>query len=510
MEEISRFDWIADSAIGEAGCVTFVRTPDLAVAAWAFGGDLANAEEAELEDSFGDPDNPLALLRRVDDMVIVVENNGYEGSRPEVLRRLPGTVVSVFWNVEAVTRFTYVVDGTVVTDFEALFPESRTGSDPDAISAQMADLNWDYEEADTESVMLALAARLTGFVLAPEHLDGPMVRVALLPWPQDQPDRILPQYDPLTSSDPVLSYALQAASDADRRSAARAAVAVAADAAGMADDPAVRSVVDGTAGDPERTVLDDLARELGPREQWPRFRAVEAARAALRPDALAAAFGAVTEATYGVQAARGDGRAVRAAAMAALGDPAAPAGSASLVAGDGGRPWDPYTWIDQHWLGWAADLAFVRGPGVAVGGRPLPAGPVRLEPGLIWRLPVGGWTLVLEVGEVLRPVVPYLTTISGGGEAVHVRWSVRGQAEFHWVAGGELRAGFVAHRPDDVSGTAPSELDELRAGLTFPVAPGDGGPAPMLLALAERITGVRFTPDLLDASWEPRPRTGPA
>jgi hypothetical protein len=65
MEEISRFDWIADSAIGEAGCVTFVRTDDLAVAAWAFGGDLATADEAELEDSFGDPDNPLALLRRV-------------------------------------------------------------------------------------------------------------------------------------------------------------------------------------------------------------------------------------------------------------------------------------------------------------------------------------------------------------------------------------------------------------------------------------------------------------
>jgi hypothetical protein len=36
----------------------------------------------------------------------------------------------------------------------------------------------------------------------------------------------------------------------------------------MADDPAVRSVVEGTAGDPERTALDDLARELGPREQW--------------------------------------------------------------------------------------------------------------------------------------------------------------------------------------------------------------------------------------------------
>jgi len=103
--------------------------------------------------------------------------------------------------------------------------------------------------------------------------------------------------------------------------------------------------------------------------------------------------------------------------------------------------------------------------------------------------------------------VPYLTTISGGGEAVHVRWSARGQAEFHWVAGGELRARFEAYQPALASGSALSELDRLRAGLTFPLAGQDGGrQAPVLLALAERITGVRFTPELLDASWEPRPR----
>jgi hypothetical protein len=81
--------------------------------------------------------------------------------------------------------------------------------------------------------MLALAARLTGFVLQPDHLADPMVLVPLLPWPEDVSDQVSPRYEPLTFADPAVSYALQRADEQSRREAARAAVRVAAAAAGL-------------------------------------------------------------------------------------------------------------------------------------------------------------------------------------------------------------------------------------------------------------------------------------
>jgi hypothetical protein len=135
VDELTRFDWVQGSAIGEAGCITFVERADLAAVASAFGGDLAHAGEGELADSFGDPAEPSALLRQVGDVVIVVENNGFEGSRPEVLQRLPGSAVSLYWNVNAVTRFSYAVEGTVLTAFEAMLRNDRSGAEPDAVEA---------------------------------------------------------------------------------------------------------------------------------------------------------------------------------------------------------------------------------------------------------------------------------------------------------------------------------------------------------------------------------------
>jgi hypothetical protein len=70
---------------------------------------------------------------------------------------------------------------------------------------------------------------------------------------------------------------------------------------------------------------------------------------------------------------------------------------------------------------------------------------------------------------------------------------------------GDLRTTFNVYQPTFLRGNAPSELDDLRAGLEFPLAGLDGGrQAPMLLALAERVTGVGFTPEMLDAAWEVR------
>jgi hypothetical protein len=336
-----------------------------------------------------------------------------------------------------------------------------------------------------------------------------MTLVALLPWPSDRPAQVWPRYESLTFADPAISYALQNADDRGRWAAASAAVHTVAAAAGMAEDPVLRAAAGRSAGVNERTALDQMARELKPRNRWPQFRAVEAARAALGPDALAAAFAAITEAGYGIQATGADTAALWRAVMAALGDPPPPAGSMSLSPVAGVQPWDPYTWTDQHWIGWAAELTFVHGPAAAgrssTDGAAVSRGPVILQTGLTWSLHVGDWSLMLNVGEVHRPRQPYVEALSVGGEAVHLSWSSRGQAHFWHAVDGDLRAAFNVYQPNLVSGSAPSELDALRAGLTFPLAGLDGGrQAPMLLALAQRITGVGFTPEILDAAWEAR------
>jgi hypothetical protein len=119
---------------------------------------------------------------------------------------------------------------------------------------------------------------------------------------------------------------------------------------------------------------------------------------------------------------------------------------------------------------------------------------------------VANWTLLLEVGELSRPLLPYLNTVSAEGEAVHVNWSARGQAHFCHVVDGDLRSSFNVYQPDYVHGSTPQELDELRDGLLFPLSGLDGGrQAPMLLALVQRVTGIVFTPEFLDVSWTTTP-----
>jgi hypothetical protein len=183
-----------------------------------------------------------------------------------------------------------------------------------------------------------------------------MMLVPLVPWPEDKPQRVSPRHEPLTYADPTLSYALQHADETHLWAVARAAVRIAAAVAGLSDDPTLLAVIDGSDGTAERAALDQMARELEAAQRWPSFRAVEAARSACGPNAMAAAFRAVTEADRGVRAGGADPATLRDVVMAVLDNPPAPAGSGSATAKDGHHPWDRYSSINDHWLGGAADV----------------------------------------------------------------------------------------------------------------------------------------------------------
>ena len=74
-------------------------------------------------------------VRDLGSWLLVVEVNGWQGSRPEVLRRVSagGRAVSAYWNVNLTTRFSYAVDGRVLTAFEVMSPDRRHGADPDCL-----------------------------------------------------------------------------------------------------------------------------------------------------------------------------------------------------------------------------------------------------------------------------------------------------------------------------------------------------------------------------------------
>jgi hypothetical protein len=134
-EAVERYRWTRDptrSGLADAGCVTVVRGLEAAGVVAGFGGDPTGPATPV------DPAEPpiggdIVVVGTVGDAVVAVEYNGFLGSRPEVLRVVArgGLAVSVYWNVNALTRFSYALDGEVVTAFETLFPGDRSGTDPD-------------------------------------------------------------------------------------------------------------------------------------------------------------------------------------------------------------------------------------------------------------------------------------------------------------------------------------------------------------------------------------------
>ena len=141
--EIDVFGWIQSTVLGDGACVTLVAPADADRVVRGFGGDLAGTRRVPLAE-VGVPsvDEPAAAVRDLGSWLLVAEVNGWQGSRPEVLRRVSagGRSVSAYWNVNRTTRFSYAMDGRVLTAFEVMTPDRRDGADPDCLEEARAGL----------------------------------------------------------------------------------------------------------------------------------------------------------------------------------------------------------------------------------------------------------------------------------------------------------------------------------------------------------------------------------
>lgn len=312
-DEVQQFSWLRSSAIQEAACLTFVRGSDPRQVAAAFGaaGDYARTLDFDefCEEAFAHHDrHPVIGVRQFGDWVLVVEDNGHQGSRPEVLRRVSARseVVSAFWNAHGCTRFSYAVDAKVRTSFEAIMPTFRDGEQPDALEQTRAGLPWCTNGVDNTSLMLALSARITGRALTPDSLAGRFLTCPVASWLDDLP--ACPDAVPEPADDDRELYAAlrRAGSREQRRAAAAVALRVLEHAGCLGHPPlaAVAASVE-VAGDAERVAISEivrswtweLSRNLATSAVRSRVRAAEVLRQATNADPLTAAFAALSAAS---------------------------------------------------------------------------------------------------------------------------------------------------------------------------------------------------------------------
>jgi hypothetical protein len=168
-----RFAWVEDDERLGAACFTALVGVDADEAVTRLGGLPETERQATFEEAFNPyPDAQFLVFDGLPPGVLLAENNGWEGSRPELADALSGggKLATVYWSVNADMSFLYAVDGVLLTLFDPLlFDQPRTGAEPRALDDLVADLPFGVEAPRAAS--FALLERLTGMTVEPEWLD---------------------------------------------------------------------------------------------------------------------------------------------------------------------------------------------------------------------------------------------------------------------------------------------------------------------------------------------------
>ncbi|WP_084965825.1 DUF6461 domain-containing protein [Thermoactinospora rubra] len=174
------YEWQGDSQLGDIYTIVFVRGIDEREVLRRLG---AADEDIRL---IGDgdrsyPEGPqIITVRRIGDWTVAIEDCGWRGAQREALSALSrngGEAVAVQRHDYAQHHFTYAVDGRLITDINPGFPIDRQGEDPDRLNRHLRELGIDPAARDSIDnpipAGLALASRITGVTISPQHLRRP-------------------------------------------------------------------------------------------------------------------------------------------------------------------------------------------------------------------------------------------------------------------------------------------------------------------------------------------------
>ncbi|MEU4390689.1 DUF6461 domain-containing protein [Kribbella sp. NPDC023855] len=186
--------WFKKSRISEAYCLTFVRGLSAVEALSRIDGEQVGRVTGlrEFTESLPDEHGGRRWYLGATELggwTLLVEDNGFLGVTEEVIAPLSaGTqVVSHYKNVNAVDRFSWMVDGDMRLTFEPLFAYDRAGSDPDGQVEVMEAVGFDLRAGEDRDYTLhteaafALAEHLTGVRLTAELLESADYLCALAP-----------------------------------------------------------------------------------------------------------------------------------------------------------------------------------------------------------------------------------------------------------------------------------------------------------------------------------------
>lgn len=317
---------LSESGIGEAGCVTVIADPDIGKLEGAFGIEPEGTAAP-------DPDaDDLVWLTVLGAAAVVAEDNGFQGSRPEVLRPASrasraGKAASVFWNVNGEIHFTCARRGQLVCAFELIDPDA---DELDGLPRGLRPLVARCADPDAELIAIgaAMVETFTGVGFGPDDLTEGRPRPHR---PRaDDLRGYAATYDGLDRFDPNLVASIAALPDATQRRLAHWAAAACVREAGLDTDPVLRAAISrlDQGADPRTAAALDVMHRRVSRESDQRWRrlleshreggglaetygyqpgwAVKAARYATHPHPLSAAIACVEAAVVTASISRTD------------------------------------------------------------------------------------------------------------------------------------------------------------------------------------------------------------
>ena len=174
----SKYAWLDEPSLNDdlvAGCVGVIPGGDAPYVRRCLGVEKRPSRQATVHEAWtlseSDFGNDLIQVSSIGDAVVIYEPNGWHGVDEElaVVLSKGGRYAAYYWNVNAVMRFVFAVDGHIERGFDPLLYEA------DRERALAEELDLPFAAGDTESLIpgqasLALIERLTGLEITREWL----------------------------------------------------------------------------------------------------------------------------------------------------------------------------------------------------------------------------------------------------------------------------------------------------------------------------------------------------